>query len=238
MDDKIQLAKEVTPDTLFGSAKYGTTFIFTANNHLHTGELREMHVDLIHKPDIKAELLSLGVKNNNPGQYISSSTAAEQFALMGRVGFLSRPIKIKLPWDDDVPNIDANICSFWNKDRELLKKLLRPCLDALIKSHLLELEDIVVYPPYTLPRYVSDFFMAKKAKQDLNKAMNPEQQKKVDMWRNLHLMRGNEKKQAMASLGLGAPKSKISGLMPGQKSWATTSEALNFKEWFSKLTEH
>jgi hypothetical protein len=60
------------------------------------------------------------------------------------------------------------------------------------------------------------------------KELTPEEQQELDLMRQLHLMRPEQKKAAMKQLGLGSSgkpsAGQRAGLTPGQKYWAMSSE--------------
>ncbi|RDJ35188.1 MAG: hypothetical protein DWQ19_10210 [Crenarchaeota archaeon] len=125
-------------------------------------------------------------------------------------------------------------CSFWPKEPFSYKNYLTPCLKKLISYGYLTDQDIVVLPPYKEPHYVSEVLKGIEIK-DLSSLEKQE----VDYFKKLHLMKGDEKKQALTSLGI-KPKTPASaqyGLAPGQKAWALNSENFSFKKWLLQITE-
>lgn len=134
---------------------------------------------------------------------------------------------------------DFNIVCFWNRSKHVAD-LVQGSLGLLLKKKLISPEDVV-----------STFFglvglvgsVVSGTTKSLTKTVDPEMQQKIDLWRKLHLMRGDEKKQAMQTLKLnpGGNKNKWQNalekkghLTPGQKWWAPHSESFSFRQWLNR----
>lgn len=116
--------------------------------------------------------------------------------------------------------------SFWEDKPEILSALLKPCLRKLESDgHIDFNRDMVSLPNHgTIPIFQlpSNF-----------KKLSPAEQERQDLMRRLHLMNAQQKKEAMAKLGLasGYKKSpwqiesdKLGITIPGKRLWALNSE--------------
>jgi 8-oxo-dGTP pyrophosphatase MutT (NUDIX family) len=120
------------------------------------------------------------------------------------------------------------VVSFWN-DKATDYKTFDSCIDELINKGIINKDAFITSVLVgSVPIDV--------ARQKLFGGVNvdPEEARKLDLRRRLHMMTGLEKQQAMKELGLGgnlnrAPKSGI----PGVKYWAPTSENFDPKSYLS-----
>ncbi len=165
-----------------------------------------------------------------------------KIAFYGRIGFPSRARLVDIVTDELLPDKATQalaeapsqpaFISFWNRDKAVYDAHLKACVSALVKG------EVATVRPITLEDYVSFPIQTITVDEVLNGAstatqLTPEQQRKVELQQQLHLMRGDEKKRAMAELGVGgtAPHPmqtamRQTGLIgPGQKWWAPHSES-------------
>ena len=127
---------------------------------------------------------------------------------------------------------NTRLVAFWNYKSDLVKNLLPKCCQALLRAKLASENDIAT----SFEGKVQYIDGHRPSTEQKNQNVSQDFAKKIEMWKNLHLMRGN-KKQAMADLGLSAKSSKHSWqdamekggyISPGQKWW-TQSES--FRQW-------
>ena len=90
---------------------------------------------------------------------------------------------------------EISIISFWNKDMGLYKKWLKGCVDGLKREGVIGDELFISIPGKGI-RHISNLG-------DLNIGISKEESDRISMWEKLHLMKPDEKKKAMADLGLG-----------------------------------
>ena len=121
------------------------------------------------------------------------------------------------------------VVSFWQTPTDIFQQMLKPCLQGLLDRSLI-MPDALVHHPSMVGVPVSEVMGGKaRASQD------DEAMEKARLARELHLMRGSEKKAAMKKLGLGTGSKepdiqrslkKANLLVPGQKWWAPHSESV------------
>ncbi len=121
------------------------------------------------------------------------------------------------------------VASFWNTEASQYEQHLQPCLAKLIQDGHLTPDASVSTPLHgTVP--MSGLAGAKM------KEMTAADHEDMELYKRLHLMRGEEKKAAMKKLGVGVGGSphpmqsamlKAGLLGPGQKWWAPHSESFN-----------
>ena len=131
-------------------------------------------------------------------------------AIYGRIGLI----------DKEDGTGTQKYLTFWNSPN--LATLLKPCIQQLIMDKKLTGDELVSVPGMAI---------APLSKFQYGQQIDPEAAKKADLYRQLHLMRPEMKKQAMEELGVGKAPNSNYGL-PGQKWWASQSESLSFKEWY------
>jgi hypothetical protein len=134
---------------------------------------------------------------------------AESLDLLGRIGFRHDEY-----W----------VASFWGHSKVLFDKLLKDCLQELIHKKLLSKEDFVSTPIHkTIP--IEQILGGTAKEQEID-------QDKLELAKKMHLLRGQEKQDAMKKLGVGGRKDhpiqtsldKAGLRIPGQKWWALNSE--------------
>lgn len=212
-------------------------FVYTSRNDDDGGE-DENEESLMSQSD-EAAMLKMVQMHEDSSEYSSSGSdgecscsscqgggsdgieprdqAMEVGDLLGRIG----------PFRDG-----ARVVSFWNQDKSDYDNLLQPCLQRLIADGHIFQSDFVSTPLHqTIPISV----VAQVETTEIDPAMK----KQVELYRKLHLMRGDEKKAAMRELGVGwthrvqhpmQREMERHGLIgPGQKWWAPTSENFNSK---------
>ena len=224
-DEILQAAQGINPDNVWnGGSPARTTFIYTKNRNLWTTMGIKTHIALIEdEPELQEELIKLYAEygktewnsSDKLSYFLRRDFSEYAVGVLGRIGNMR----------------GNNVCSFWDSPLNS-SPLLKQCLQVLISDDCLDINDIVILPPYSKPSYVKDFIAGQ-----INQAMNPQEKQRMDMLRNLHLMPGKEKKQAMGQLGFGSksPASIKYGLQPGQKHWALASEDFSFKKWLDNF---
>ncbi len=126
----------------------------------------------------------------------------------------------------------THVVTFWNVSIEAYKQLLVDCLSALSDKGLINTDTMVATPFFVEQFGAAVSFFANN--QDQSQELSPEQLARLDMQRELHLMRPEAKKLAAQKLGLNLASKKsdhqtqaeLAGMVtPGQKWWAPTSES-------------
>ncbi len=201
-----------------GGSEY-ETFFFLENGQLHTkydpenGE--DKHADMLHNDE---QLVKYYTKlYNKPIDKVKFSDIW-QHDLLGRIGYK------RLGYTDKV-----RIVSFWNDTPSVYSKLLESCLKEMMSRNLIDDDSFISSPIHkTVP--VSTILGGKAE----TKEMTDEEQTDYELHSKLHLMRGQEKRDAMKKVGVdggGKPHpmqqamSNAGLLKPGQKWWATQSES-------------
>jgi hypothetical protein len=151
---------------------------------------------------------------------VYSRRVIEKSAIMGRVGTNPFARSMHNPSEDGRQTV-----AIWNEDTSLLVHFLDDCLSALEERGVIESDPVISAPSFG----VVDRGGVTKAISGDETRVNPE----IEKLRQLHLMRGQEKRKAMQDAGLDPlsaehPMSKnlkTAGLLnPGQKWWAMHSE--------------
>lgn len=126
----------------------------------------------------------------------------------------------------------GSFVSFWNEDPENYSSdnLLQQCLQKLIADGHLKPDAEVSTPTHgTIP-------MREAMGGAKGRALTPEEQEQMELYKKLHLMRGQEKHDAMKKLGVGgggkphpmtASLDKAGLRTPGQRWWAMNSESFD-----------
>ena len=102
----------------------------------------------------------------------------------------------------------VNIVSFWNDEKEIYDKYLAGCMKALVSHPMYEKEN---YEGDEVPTLVSTPLIGTRYLPDVvsgvvSKVLSDEEKNRIAMHQKLHLMEPNEKKRAMAELGVGGVK--------------------------------
>ncbi len=141
--------------------------------------------------------------------------AVEMGDLLGRLGRLDE---------------QGMLVSFWNDKPEQYTEHLKPCLNKLMADGYLEPQAQVSTPTHGI------ISMQQALSGVQGRALTPEEQEQLELYKQLHLMRGKEKQEAMKKLGVGGggkPHPMQSAMdqaglrVPGQKWWAPHSESFN-----------
>jgi len=123
------------------------------------------------------------------------------------------------------------VVSFWNSDDEenpstqpynLFMRLLPGCMKKLQGEGLID-DDSLIYS-----RFSEEPIPYEQFKKTGFSKVNPNASLDIN---KMHLLRGDEKKQALLRAGASPKVSPWKDLTPGQKHWALNSESLSFKEW-------
>lgn len=228
----------IDPDSIYKKGT-GISFIYTSDHQLYYDTNRVAHYDLIENSP--ALLKRYGYSEENEAEWENSGWDESAAALHKALGFnesmmseawprkfanvnerdiamsfgdlVGRTMTPKI-YDDEDPS--PTICSFWNTDKRVYDQLLASCLSRLIADDHLKETDLVSTPIHeTIP--ISMVATTETSEID------DDAKEKVDLQRRLHLMRGQEKHDAMKRLGVGgSPRHR--NIDPGLKWWAPTSE--------------
>lgn len=204
------------PDQIFNDDNI--TFIYTTDGQLFVSTPGEMltHYDLIDStPELKTKF------NGRRGGLALGN-------LLGRISYVEGD-----EFDDEWGIPSGNIISFWNQKSADYDRFLIPCLEAIKDIGRLAPDAKISTPIHgTVP--LSSVIGGQSETTELT----PEEQEHWELARNMHLMRGDQKKDAMKKLGVGGggkphPMQKAmddAGLrVPGQKWWAPHSEDFDRK---------
>lgn len=154
-----------------------------------------------------------------------------QEVLMGRAAFIDEPYLRPHEIPVDIPGIPKEgwLVSFWNDYSDIYAELLTPCMIALYDANLIQ-DPVAISTPVwgTKPYSTAE---TTKATHDPTPPINKQE---LQRQREVHLLRGDEKKREMEQQGLefGGKKNdwqaaleKRRIISPGQKWWAPTSES-------------
>lgn len=194
----------VDPDTWYGKDD-AVAFIYNPDGTLHVGDA---HYDIIGN--------AISYYENEYKDYANEIDINElnysilpKHALLGRIS----------PLQGD----NYRVVSFWNSNE--LSNLLPTCLKTLVNDDFLSLDDVIAAGDRHM--YVMDYLRGGRFE------YNADEEDRKQKMRELHLMRPNQKKQAMKALGLDAASRKQPWqksaeqhklVRPGQKWWAMQSE--------------
>lgn len=123
---------------------------------------------------------------------------------------------------------DKHIVSIWNSDASLVDRLYPDALTELLRHGML-LDDAQVFSPtYNGPKTVNEVISGGTESQAISK----EREKELEAMRQMHLARGDEKKNLMRKAGMkivpgkrppiATAMQKAGKSSPGQKWWATS----------------
>ena len=202
--------KFVSPDNIWDGGRNETAiaFYFTDDHKIFLSFPTATHGDLSRSKKYTAYHVE---KRGYP-----PDTPHPKTALVGRVG----QITFGTP--------KGNFVSFWNTDGRIFNALLPACLSKL-KS--LELIDDATYISSYLNKYPITYREYKK--HGFSTPASPEDINKINADREIHLLQGNNKKQALLQRGATPKPSPWKDLTPGQKHWAMASES--FKDWLRHI---
>lgn len=204
----------ISPDDIYDNGYRNLSFIYLDNGEMLYGSSDDTHSNIIYKyKDLIQELYPSIEPISIHGTYKTWQTL-NSLTLLGRVGIFDGSI------DGDIP-----VVAFWANNKRLYDGLLKNCLNQLHTDNIIDYNTYVSTPlTGTVPQ--NEIY-------NHYKKLTPEEQEKLELAKNLHLMRPNEKKAAMLKLGLNTSGSKHKYqkaaednklISPGQKWWATTSE--------------
>jgi len=160
----------------------------------------------------------------------------EEHILMGRAGY----------YPDLLGGAgEIYVVSFWNTEPELYD-WFGACLKELEKQFPKDLpidEEITIHTPFG----INDYERGAETKKPDATQLSPEQRRKLELRKKLHLMRGKEKIAARKELGLWSDKKiqhpwqkemeKTGDVSPGQKWWAPHSESMGPQEISTLINE-
>jgi hypothetical protein len=205
----------VTPDDIWGDGN-DRTFIYNGDLYVDMEKGKATHIDMLQTwPELKALLYKK--YGEMPSDYLRNlpldrrkETYLAELALQYRSvdglkeALIGRTINVSkrqfsnsfIEYDVEYPSsVDwISVVTFWNKDSEVYRKLLKGCIDALRKKGLMRSEIFISTPILGL-RHISNLGAMKVQ-------LSAEEERKVDLHQRLHLMSPNEKKDAMEKLGL------------------------------------
>jgi hypothetical protein len=214
----------VNPDEFYFKP-LARTFFYTIRHNLYWAIGNDTHFEMVEQQPALAE--ELGFKPQDFRDDRSKSRERlrweKEEAILGRA----------------IAQEDKTIISIWNEDVQFVLSLIQPCIEAILPRLYQSTEtepknDCLVCTPFKT-NWWSKWRLAKA---------NPTG-KNVELYRNLHLMKPQEKRNAMEKLGLqtqtkqspwSTAMSQAGLLTPGQKAWAAQSES--FKEWLNQTEMH
>jgi len=200
-----------TPDDIVSSDDE-KTFLYTAQEGLYLGKKDEIHPDVANREPYYSNY----VKRHGT----SPPDRPTNDALVGRVAHFT-DILGEYP-----EHKNKHVVAFWNgkPSEKMFRTLLPACLKEL-KSRGLINNNTYISTVFTKEPIPYSQFL----KQGLSD-FDASNQDKLDAAPPVHLLRGNEKRQALLKQGA-TPKLNPwkDHLTPGQKHWAMASES--FKEW-------
>lgn len=209
-DPDPESGREIHPDSFYrqpGAVPFiynpDGTLFYTDNQHINHYQLVVMNLDYYDLPHPDDDQFAVS-------DFVEFDLRSR--SLVGRAGWLLA---------------DVRAVAFWNDD--LRPELVQPCLQQLIRYGIITPDSyMITADDETL--LVSDILATEKHRQA---QLTPEQERKREMMRQLHLMKPQEKKATMKELGLvgGGHKQpwqksaeKAGIVQPGQKWWAMSSE--------------
>lgn len=224
-DDQMDHNEYVDPDTFY-MTKGATAFIYI-NGEIYYGDRKAMHWEMIEDIDSLDRLYRSAVKmygltsnNAHPRDVIMMIGG-----LLGRVGY----------GRSGTPHEETKFCSFWNTDGRQYDGNLKPCLERLLGDEIIDSSTIVSIPN------LGSVPLSEALNLGGVRDLSDEEMEKMELYKRLHLMRGEEKQAAMRKLGLGGKQKqhpmqqalqsqKLAS--PGQRWWAMSSEdvVLNVSE--------
>ena len=221
----------VTPDDIYNTSENATAFIFgwlTPAMSLNNDNHKIFYGETTHGEIIRDNPQELSQEVNDLHGYKFGADGYcgwLQYCLFGRVGYINYN-----RYSPTTP--PGNYCAFWNTNKEIYDKLLQPCLQQLQQDNLLPPDTIISTPlGMSLPPNATN--TKPKSPQQLAPTNPQNQIDQFEIQRKLHLMQGDEKKQAMQNLGVGGraknpwqdAMEKANLIAPGHKYWAATSES-------------
>ena len=214
----------IIPDFLLNPNS--TTIIYTIDNKLYTARGNITHRDvefqiIKHDKDFARHYNEANRHNEHELNVplMKRMHLQKYAALYGRAGIPS--------WDDG-----RFVVAFWNDTPEIYDKLLVNCLKALEDKDILPDDmPVEIHTPLDIKDYKIGVGETKQQQET-----TPEQQRRYELQRRMHLATGNEKKEIRKELGLWTDKKvkhpwqreleKASEIGPGQKWWAPQSEQI------------
>lgn len=221
----------ISPDDLFsGLDEDHICFIYTNDYHLYY-ETGVMHTELISRsPKLLAKYHKVDPSYGDLHNYQRALKYYTQFSLnIDLYGRISNSKKI---------------VSFWNEKKSLYQKYLKDCIKELYNKKLID-QSYSVHTPFEVLK-ATDIL----GNIQITKELSEKQKEELELYKKLHLLRGQEKVDAMKKLGVGLggkehpiaiAMKKHNLLKPGQKWWAPHSESsfYNFleinQEYLSKI---
>lgn len=231
---------DITPDTIYELGRNITTFIYTLDGNL-IAEFDEFGMETTHNLLLDAlgekqlrrwinDAISQGALSgdnlhehwdtwDSEDQQEFFAWARENMGLFGRVGSMDQS--------------DYPVMSFWNEDPEMYD-LLDPCIKALKYDNYISEEPIELHTPLDEPDIYDRIQTPFETDVDTKIAADTDKLERYRLQKELHLLRGDDKKRALKKLGLwydepakhpmGGELEKAGLLGPGQKWWAQQSD--------------
>jgi len=241
----------VNPDTLYrinayvDAAELGIyTFMYGEKLGFYWDSGDVSHMDILRRLDKELDAQigdEEGIENIDPellaryryvdklyGLLHTDLEEAQQHMLMGRAAPMNQIPDIGT--EDDY----TYLVTFWNDDMDVYGELLPTCMLHLYDNNLIT-DPVIINTPIFIKNYSSGEVETQGIARDPTPSVD---KKELERMRQLHLMRGDEKKKAMQELGLAtasqkhpmqAALEKSGYINPGQKWWASTSESFSRK---------
>ena len=258
---------ETSPDDIHNEGS--VTFIFTEDGELHYDEYPTVHWDLIQQID-PLDTPESNKHEDGYGGYTEFALMG-RISHDQQVRYRMRPDRLNSiynsfggkwkqwldknqlkPFDADEVAYEKRLVLFWNEDDQHIANLLPHCCSKLLEEGLVN-EDDIASSFTSRTQYIMPSARPSKSPEDVRHTVQPHEPKgddtknvdlakRIEMWKKLHLMKPQQKKQAMKELGLDTPMKKNpwqdamekgGHITPGQKWWAPHSENCSFKEWLA-----
>ena len=201
----------ITPDNIYnrGSEENKKPFIYlgkdvVSGGKLYTGDAFDTHIELIgRKDELQERGGSLGYDSS-----IDYRVKGIDHDLMGRMGdwtfsrswldSFGRSWLDSIDWAGLPLPPDIFLVSFWNREKHVYDRDLVDCLRSM-KSYFAGRGEVFVSTPLLGTVHISKVMGGVS----VGGTLSDEEKEKLDLRQRLHLMHPNEKKLAMAKLGLG-----------------------------------
>lgn len=205
------LDKFIDPDEFY---EFGSiTILYGDNGSLHYGKYPLTHTQMITDVEIQQEVFAGTMYESDIGEDHDGRwwyRRGEDVALYGRISRLQRYV------------------SFWNTDSHQINEHLPTLIKILLKKELINGDTIV------MAATLDEMVPASDIDPIQTNSMSDDEIEQIELKKQIHLARGDEKKALMQKAGLkvvpgkrsqmATVMQKIGKLSPGQKWW-TTSES-------------
>lgn len=200
--------KYINPDDMMYHGKPEITFIFTPDGQVIATDGHTPHNELVfQEPEYRSAVMGRGAKL---GEFQRNKMIVRN--LLGRIGTMGQ---------------ERLVC-FWNSPLDVFNANVAACLRALQGKGYIDADTRISAP--TVYNQTVGQFLGGSSQQT---QANPEAERMADLARQMHTMRGDQKKSVMNQLGVGMPykqhpwsaeMQKIGQAAPGWKLGLTSEE--------------